>query len=128
MVMDLFPNATLAKMARKSGGYIAFVDGIIVWCRWHIDIFAQYFYFVFGTLLFLEDSGYMARVACVKWTALCMDCHSESFYSDDSGFGVFGAGSHGAGRVSYNKDRMKTTLLCQCSARLNLHFVFADVF
>lgn len=105
-------------------GIIAGVGGVIVFVP---QIFVLFFF-----LSWIEDSGYMARVALVMDRLMQMvGLNGKAFIPLIIGFGCNIPGVMAARTIEQPKERLLTVLitpLMSCSARLTVYSLFAGVF
>lgn len=105
-------------------GIIAGVGGILT--------FLPNIFILFLALAFLEDSGYMARVAYVMNETMSMvGLSGKAFLPMLLGFGCTVPAIMATRALESQKDRLKTILVTpfmSCSARLPIYVLFADLF
>lgn len=105
-------------------GIIAGVGGILT--------FLPNIFILFLALAFLEDSGYMARVAYVMDGIMSMlGLSGKAFLPMVLGFGCTVPAVMATRALEKEKDRKRTILLTpfmSCSARLPIYVLFADMF
>lgn len=105
-------------------GIIAGVGGILT--------FLPNIFILFLALAFLEDSGYMARVAYVMNETMSMvGLSGKAFLPMLLGFGCTVPAIMATRALENQKDRLKTILITpfmSCSARLPIYVLFADLF
>lgn len=105
-------------------GIIAGVGGILT--------FLPNIFILFLALGFLEDSGYMARVAYVMDGLMAeMGLSGRAFIPMILGFGCTVPAVMAARTLEDEKDRLKTILVTpfmSCSARLPIYVLFSEVF
>ena len=89
-------------------------------------------FILFLALAFLEDSGYMARVAYVMNETMSMvGLSGKAFLPMLLGFGCTVPAVMATRALESQKDRLKTILITpfmSCSARLPIYVLFADLF
>ena len=105
-------------------GIVAGVGGILT--------FLPNIFILFLALAFLEDSGYMARVAYVMNETMSMvGLSGKAFLPMLLGFGCTVPAVMATRALESQKDRLKTILVTpfmSCSARLPIYVLFADLF
>ncbi len=105
-------------------GIIAGVGGILT--------FLPNIFILFLALAFLEDSGYMARVAYVMNETMSMvGLSGKAFLPMLLGFGCTVPAIMATRALESRRDRLKTILVTpfmSCSARLPIYVLFADLF
>lgn len=105
-------------------GIIAGVGGILT--------FLPNIFILFLALAFLEDSGYMARVAYVMNETMSMvGLSGKAFLPMLLGFGCTVPAVMATRALESQKDRLRTILVTpfmSCSARLPIYVLFADLF
>jgi len=105
-------------------GIIAGVGGILT--------FLPNIFILFLALAFLEDSGYMARVAYVMNETMSMvGLSGKAFLPMLLGFGCTVPAVMATRALESQKDRLKTILVTpfmSCSARLPIYVLFAELF
>lgn len=105
-------------------GIIAGVGGILT--------FLPNIFILFLALAFLEDSGYMARVAYVMDGIMGrIGLSGRAFIPMILGFGCSVPAVMASRALEDNKDRMKTMLVTpfmSCSARLPIYILFSQMF
>ena len=105
-------------------GIIAGVGGILT--------FLPNIFILFLALAFLEDSGYMARVAYVMNETMSMvGLSGKAFLPMLLGFGCTVPAVMATRALESQKDRLKTILITpfmSCSARLPIYVLFAQLF
>lgn len=105
-------------------GIIAGVGGILT--------FLPNIFILFLALAFLEDSGYMARVAYVmNETMSIVGLSGKAFLPMLLGFGCTVPAVMATRALESRKDRLRTILVTpfmSCSARLPIYVLFADLF
>lgn len=105
-------------------GIIAGVGGILT--------FLPNIFILFLALAFLEDSGYMARVAYVMNETMSMvGLSGKAFLPMLLGFGCTVPAVMATRALENQRDRLKTILVTpfmSCSARLPIYVLFADLF
>jgi len=105
-------------------GIIAGVGGILT--------FLPNIFILFLALAFLEDSGYMARVAYVMNETMSMvGLSGKAFLPMLLGFGCTVPAVMATRALESRKDRLRTILVTpfmSCSARLPIYVLFADLF
>ena len=87
---------------------------------------------LFLTLGFLEDSGYMARVAYVMEDVMsCMGLSGKAFIPLLLGFGCTVPAVMASRALEHKRDRFKVMLITpfmSCNARLTIYILFAEMF
>ena len=105
-------------------GIVAGVGGILT--------FLPNIFILFLALAFLEDSGYMARVAYVMNETMSMvGLSGKAFLPMLLGFGCTVPAVMATRALESQKDRLKTILVTpfmSCSARLPIYVLFAELF
>ena len=105
-------------------GIIAGVGGILT--------FLPNIFILFLALAFLEDSGYMARVAYVMDGLMgCLGLSGKAFLPMVLGFGCTVPAIMATRALEKEKDRRRTILITpfmSCSARLPIYVLFAEMF
>lgn len=105
-------------------GILAGVGGILT--------FLPNIFILFLALAFLEDSGYMARVAYVMNETMSMvGLSGKAFLPMLLGFGCTVPAVMASRALESRKDRLKTILITpfmSCSARLPIYVLFAELF
>ncbi len=106
-------------------GIVAGVGGILT--------FLPNIFILFLALAFLEDSGYMARVAYVMNEIMGRVGGSPArlFFADATGLWLYGSGGHGIPCAGERRDRRRTILITpfmSCSARLPIYVLFSEMF
>jgi ferrous iron transport protein B len=105
-------------------GIVAGVGGVLV--------FVPQIFIMFFIISFLEDSGYMARVAMVMDRVMeSIGLNGKAFIPMIIGFGCNVPGIMGARTIEQPKERLLTimlTPLMSCSARLSVYALFAGAF
>lgn len=105
-------------------GIVAGVGGVLV--------FVPQIFIMFFLISFLEDSGYMARVAMVMDRIMeSIGLNGKAFIPMIIGFGCNVPGIMGARTIEQPKERLLTILLTplmSCSARLPVYALFAGAF
>ncbi len=134
MGLDVFSEAVSALLVKlevspwlKSllvDGIIAGVGGILT--------FLPNIFILFLALAFLEDSGYMARVAYIMDGIMSMlGLSGKAFLPMVLGFGCTVPAVMATRALEKEKDRKRTILITpfmSCSARLPIYVLFADMF
>ena len=132
--LDLFSGAVEALLVRLSvaswlksllvDGIIAGVGGILT--------FLPNIFILFLALAFLEDSGYMARVAYIMDGIMSrLGLSGKAFLPMVLGFGCTVPAVMATRALEREKDRKRTILITpfmSCSARLPIYVLFADMF
>ncbi len=132
--LGLFSGSMLTLLERASvspwlislvvDGIIAGVGGILT--------FLPNIFILFLALAFLEDSGYMARVAYVMNETMSMvGLSGKAFLPMLLGFGCTVPAVMATRALESQKDRLKTILITpfmSCSARLPIYVLFAQLF
>ncbi|WCN37110.1 ferrous iron transport protein B [Aneurinibacillus uraniidurans] len=137
--IDGFLNGTFADMLRSSlvaagasnfiqavvlNGIVAGVGGVLV--------FVPQIFILFFLISFIEDSGYMARVAMVMDRLMqAIGLNGKAFIPMIIGFGCNVPGVMAARTVEQPKERLLTILLTplmSCSARLPVYSLFVGMF
>ncbi|MEB3101694.1 ferrous iron transport protein B [Ferviditalea candida] len=112
-VKDLILNGIVAGV----GGIVVFVPQIMI---------------LFFFISFIEDSGYMARVAVVMDRAMqAVGLNGKAFIPMIIGFGCNVPGVMAARTIEQHKERLLTILLTplmSCSARLSIYSLFVAAF
>ena len=107
------------------------VDGIIAGVG-GILLFLPNIFILFLALAFLEDSGYMARVAYVMNETMSMvGLSGKAFLPMLLGFGCTVPAVMATRALESHKDRLRTILVTpfmSCSARLPIYVLFAELF
>lgn len=107
------------------------VDGIISGVG-GILTFLPNIFILFLALAFLEDSGYMARVAFVMDDIMsCLGLSGRAFLPMLLGFGCSVPAVMASRALEHRKDRLKTILVTpfmSCSARLPIYVLFSSMF
>lgn len=107
------------------------VDGIISGVG-GILTFLPNIFILFLALAFLEDSGYMARVAFVMDDIMsCLGLSGRAFLPMLLGFGCSVPAVMASRALENKKDRLKTILITpfmSCSARLPIYVLFSSMF
>ncbi len=107
------------------------VDGIISGVG-GILTFLPNIFILFLALAFLEDSGYMARVAFVMDDIMSrLGLSGRAFLPMLLGFGCTVPAIMASRALEHRKDRLKTILVTpfmSCSARLPIYVLFSDMF
>ena len=125
-VLTLLENAGVSSwlISLVVDGIIAGVGGILT--------FLPNIFILFLALAFLEDSGYMARVAYVMNETMSMvGLSGKAFLPMLLGFGCTVPAVMATRALESQKDRLKTILITpfmSCSARLPIYVLFADLF
>lgn len=105
-------------------GIVAGVGGVLV--------FVPQIFILFFFISFLEDSGYMARVALVMDRVMeAIGLNGKAFIPMIIGFGCNVPGVMAARTIEQPKERLLTTLLTplmSCSARLPVYALFVGAF
>lgn len=134
MALEIFSGnvLTLLENAGVSSWLISLVvDGIIAGVG-GILTFLPNIFILFLALAFLEDSGYMARVAYVMNETMSMvGLSGKAFLPMLLGFGCTVPAVMATRALESQKDRLKTILITpfmSCSARLPIYVLFADLF
>lgn len=122
----------LLEQAHVSGWLISLiVDGIIAGVG-GILTFLPNIFILFLALAFLEDSGYMARVAYVMNETMSMvGLSGKAFLPMLLGFGCTVPAVMATRALENQKDRLRTILVTpfmSCSARLPIYVLFAELF
>ncbi|MBT9775759.1 ferrous iron transport protein B [Clostridium sp. MCC353] len=123
---------TLLSNLNVSGWMISLVvDGIIAGVG-GILTFLPNIFILFLALAFLEDSGYMARVAYVMNETMSMvGLSGKAFLPMLLGFGCTVPAVMAARALATQRDRLRTILITpfmSCSARLPIYVLFAEMF
>lgn len=137
--IDGFLNGTFADMLRSSlvaagasnfiqavvlNGIVAGVGGVLV--------FVPQIFILFFLISFIEDSGYMARVAMVMDRLMqAIGLNGKAFIPMIIGFGCNVPGVMAARTMEQPKERLLTILLTplmSCSARLPVYSLFVGMF
>ena len=132
--LELFSAKTLAALEAMDvapwlislivDGVVAGVGGILT--------FLPNIFILFLALAFLEDSGYMSRVAYVMNETMGMvGLSGKAFLPMLLGFGCTVPAIMATRALESRKDRLRTILITpfmSCSARLPIYVLFADVF
>ncbi|BAU29383.1 ferrous iron transport protein B [Aneurinibacillus soli] len=137
--IDGFLNGTFADMLRSSlqaagasnfiqavvlNGIVAGVGGVLV--------FVPQIFILFFLISFIEDSGYMARVAMVMDRLMqAIGLNGKAFIPMIIGFGCNVPGVMAARTIEQPKERLLTILLTplmSCSARLPVYSLFVGMF
>lgn len=132
--LDIFSGAAASVLERLAvapwlesllvDGIIAGVGGILT--------FLPNIFILFLALAFLEDSGYMARVAYVMDGIMSMlGLSGKAFLPMVLGFGCTVPAVMASRSLEKEKDRKRTILITpfmSCSARLPIYVLFADMF
>lgn len=123
---------TLLSNLNVSGWMISLVvDGIIAGVG-GILTFLPNIFILFLALAFLEDSGYMARVAYVMNETMSMvGLSGKAFLPMLLGFGCTVPAVMATRALATQRDRMRTILITpfmSCSARLPIYVLFAEMF
>lgn len=133
-VLSVFSDYSLAALtaAGVSQWIISLVvDGIIAGVG-GILTFLPNIFILFLALAFLEDSGYMARVAYVmNETMSRVGLSGKAFLPMLLGFGCTVPAVMATRALESRKDRLKTILVTpfmSCSARLPIYVLFAELF
>ena len=133
-VLDLFTGAVSAGL--ESVGTVPalnslIVDGIISGVG-GILTFLPNIFILFLALAFLEDSGYMARVAFVMDDIMSrLGLSGRAFLPMLLGFGCSVPAVMASRALEHRKDRLKTILVTpfmSCSARLPIYVLFSSMF
>lgn len=107
------------------------VDGIISGVG-GILTFLPNIFILFLALAFLEDSGYMARVAFVMDDIMCrLGLSGRAFLPLILGFGCSVPAVMASRALEHRKDRLKTILITpfmSCSAKLPIYVLFSQMF
>lgn len=107
------------------------VDGIISGVG-GILTFLPNIFILFLALAFLEDSGYMSRVAFVMDDIMsCLGLSGRAFLPMLLGFGCSVPAIMASRALEHRKDRLKTILITpfmSCSARLPIYVLFSSMF
>ena len=134
MALEIFSGnvLTLLENAGVSSWLISLVvDGIIAGVG-GILTFLPNIFILFLALAFLEDSGYMARVAYVMNETMSMvGLSGKAFLPMLLGFGCTVPAVMATRALESQKDRLKTILITpfmSCSGRLPIYVLFADLF
>ncbi|NEW05891.1 ferrous iron transport protein B [Paenibacillus sp. SYP-B3998] len=105
-------------------GIVAGVGGVLV--------FIPQIFVLFGIISFIEDSGYMARVATVMDKLMeLVGLNGKAFIPMIIGFGCNVPGIMAARSIEQPKERLLTILLTplmSCSARLTVYSLFVGTF
>lgn len=132
--LELISNQVLLMMesADVSSWIVSLVvDGIIAGVG-GILTFLPNIFILFLALAFLEDSGYMARVAYVMNETMSMvGLSGKAFLPMLLGFGCTVPAVMATRALESQKDRLKTILVTpfmSCSARLPIYVLFAELF
>ncbi len=132
--LDLFSAGVLAALERfrvSSWMISLIVDGIIAGVG-GILTFLPNIFILFLALAFLEDSGYMSRVAYVMNETMGMvGLSGRAFLPMLLGFGCTVPAVMATRALESPRDRRKTILITpfmSCSARLPIYVLFADMF
>ncbi|MDR3594717.1 ferrous iron transport protein B [Clostridium sp.] len=122
LLKNLNVNSTITSLVVD--GIIAGVGGILT--------FLPNIFILFLALGFLEDSGYMARVAYVMDGLMAkMGLSGRAFIPMILGYGCTVPAVMAARTLEDEKDRLKTILVTpfmSCSARLPIYVLFSEVF
>lgn len=117
-------NANPAIISLIVDGIISGVGGIL--------IFLPNIFILFLALAFLEDSGYMARVAFVMDDIMGrLGLSGRAFLPLILGFGCSVPAIMASRALEHRKDRLKTILITpfmSCSARLPIYVLFSQMF
>ena len=134
IALDWFSGAVsglLIKLAVADWLQSLLVDGIIAGVG-GILTFLPNIFILFLALAFLEDSGYMARVAYVMDGIMGMlGLSGKAFLPMVLGFGCTVPAVMATRALEKEKDRKRTILITpfmSCSARLPIYVLFADMF
>lgn len=134
MGLDVFSAAVselLVKLSVSSWLQSLLVDGIIAGVG-GILTFLPNIFILFLALAFLEDSGYMARVAYIMDGIMSMlGLSGKAFLPMVLGFGCTVPAVMATRALEKEKDRKRTILITpfmSCSARLPVYVLFADMF
>lgn len=132
--LDWFSAVTFAFLTRihASAGMISLVvDGIVAGVG-GILTFLPNIFILFLALAFLEDSGYMARVAYVMNEVMGrVGLSGKAFLPMLLGFGCTVPAVMASRALPSERDRRRTILVTpfmSCSARLPIYVLFADMF
>ncbi len=132
--LDLFSGAVFAFLTRihASSWIISLVvDGIVAGVG-GILTFLPNIFILFLALAFLEDSGYMARVAYVMNEVMArVGLSGKAFLPMLLGFGCTVPAVMASRALPSDRDRKRTILITpfmSCSARLPIYLLFADMF
>lgn len=132
--LDIFSGAAdalLVKLSVASWLRSLLVDGIIAGVG-GILTFLPNILILFLALAFLEDSGYMARVAYIMDGIMSMlGLSGKAFLPMVLGFGCTVPAVMATRALEREKDRKRTILITpfmSCSARLPIYVLFADMF
>ncbi len=133
-ILDMFSSGVLSglKMIQASSWMISLVvDGIIAGVG-GILTFLPNIFILFLALAFLEDSGYMARVAYVmNETMGRVGLSGKAFLPMLLGFGCTVPAVMAARALPSERDRRRTILITpfmSCSARLPIYVLFSEMF
>ncbi|MCI8940024.1 MAG: ferrous iron transport protein B [Dorea sp.] len=134
IALDAFSGLISNGMAAVHAGSLAtslVVDGIISGVG-GILTFLPNIFILFLALAFLEDSGYMARVAFVMDDIMSrLGLSGRAFIPLLLGFGCSVPAIMASRALEHRKDRMKTILITpfmSCSARLPIYVLFSSMF
>lgn len=123
--------AALTGLGASDWAVSLIVDGIIAGVG-GILTFLPNIFILFLALAFLEDSGYMARVAYVmNETMSLVGLSGKAFLPMLLGFGCTVPAVMATRALESRKDRLKTILITpfmSCSARLPIYVLFAEMF
>lgn len=132
--LDWLAGASLAGLTslHVSGWMVSLVvDGIIAGVG-GILTFLPNIFILFLALAFLEDSGYMARVAYVMNETMSMvGLSGKAFLPMLLGFGCTVPAVMATRALATQRDRLRTILITpfmSCSARLPIYVLFAEMF
>ena len=132
--LDWFSQATAGGLTAVgvSGWLVSLVvDGVIAGVG-GILTFLPNIFILFLALAFLEDSGYMARVAYVMNELMGrVGLSGKAFLPMVLGFGCTVPAVMASRALSSDRDRKRTILITpfmSCSARLPIYVLFADMF
>lgn len=132
--LDWFAGAVLAGLNQVHASPLLIsllVDGIIAGVG-GILTFLPNIFILFLALAFLEDSGYMARVAYVMNETMSMvGLSGKAFLPMLLGFGCTVPAVMATRALASQRDRRRTILITpfmSCSARLPIYVLFADMF
>ncbi len=134
IALELFSNSVSNGLAAIHAGDMAtslVVDGIIAGVG-GILTFLPNIFILFLALAFLEDSGYMARVAFIMDDIMSkLGLSGRAFIPLLLGFGCSVPAVMASRALEHRKDRMKTILITpfmSCSARLPVYVLFSSMF